>query len=64
LTPAADDEVEKFDRLVARCIDDGLCREIKAAVSSLENIQVRDLMELLARISPAEPVLATASGQN
>jgi 2-methylcitrate dehydratase len=59
-----DDEVEKFDRLVAGRVDDGLSREIKAAVTSLEHIQVRDLMELLARISPSEPVLATASGQN
>jgi len=28
----------------------GLCREIKDAVRSVENIQVRDLMKLLGRV--------------
>src|SRR5271163_3120719 len=44
-----EDSVEKFDRLVAGRVDDGLCREIKDAVRSLERIQVRDLMQLLGR---------------
>jgi 2-methylcitrate dehydratase len=44
-----EDSVEKFDRLVAGRVDEGLCREIKDAVRSLESIQVRDLMQLLGR---------------
>jgi 2-methylcitrate dehydratase len=40
-----EESVEKFDNLVAGRADDGLCREIKDAVRSLENIQVRDVME-------------------
>jgi 2-methylcitrate dehydratase len=44
-----DDSVEKFDRLVAGRVDEELCREIKDAVRSLENIQVRDLMKPLGR---------------
>jgi 2-methylcitrate dehydratase len=42
-----EESVEKFDRLVAGRVDEGLCGEIKDAVRSLENIQVRDLMKLL-----------------
>jgi 2-methylcitrate dehydratase len=48
-----DDSVEKFDRLVAGRIDEGLSREIKGAVRSLENVQVRDLMKLLSRVGAA-----------
>ena len=44
-----EDEVEKFDRLVAGRVDDTLCQEIKEAVRTLEGIQVKDLMELLSR---------------
>jgi 2-methylcitrate dehydratase len=44
-----EDSVEKFDRIVAGRVDGGLSREIKDAVRSLENIQVRDLMQLLWR---------------
>jgi 2-methylcitrate dehydratase len=44
-----EESVEKFDRLVAGRVDEGLCREIKDAVRSLESIQVRDLMQLLGR---------------
>src|SRR6202047_13659 len=33
-----EDSVEKFDRLVAGRVDEGLCREIKDAVHSLESI--------------------------
>src|ERR1700749_659258 len=43
------DSVEKFDRLVTGRVDGGLSREIKDAVRSLENIQVRQLMQLLGR---------------
>ena len=46
-----EDSVEKFDRLVAGRVDEGLCREIKDAVRSLESIQVRDLMQLLGRVT-------------
>src|SRR5580693_3074671 len=42
-----EESVEKFDRLIAGRVDEGLCGEIKDAVRSLENIQVRDLMKLL-----------------
>jgi 2-methylcitrate dehydratase len=44
-----EDSALKFDRLVAGRADDGLCRDIKAAVRSLENIQVMDLMKLLGQ---------------
>jgi hypothetical protein len=30
--------------------DEGLCKDIKAAVSSLERIQVNDQMKLLGRV--------------
>ena len=45
-----DDSVEKFDRLVAGRVDEGLRAEIKDAVRSLESIQVKDLMTLLSSI--------------
>jgi 2-methylcitrate dehydratase len=45
-----EDSVEKFDRLVAGRVDEGLCREIKDAVHSLESTQVADLMALLGRV--------------
>jgi 2-methylcitrate dehydratase len=45
-----DDVVGKFDQLVAGRIDTGLATEIKDAVRSLENIQVKELMALLARV--------------
>jgi 2-methylcitrate dehydratase len=44
------ESVEKFEKLVAGRADDGLCREIKDAVRSLENVQVRDLMKLLGGV--------------
>jgi 2-methylcitrate dehydratase len=46
-----EDSVEKFDRLAAGRVDEGLCREIKDAVHSLESIRVRDLMQLLGRVT-------------
>jgi 2-methylcitrate dehydratase len=48
-----EDSVEKFDRLVAGRADDALGREIKDAVRSVENIQVRDLMKLLGNVKAA-----------
>jgi len=48
-----EDSVEKFDRLVAGRADDALSREIKDAVRSVENIQVRDLMKLLGSVKAA-----------
>jgi hypothetical protein len=45
------DEVgAKFDKLVGDRADKGLRNEIKAAVRSLENIQVAELMKLLSRV--------------
>jgi 2-methylcitrate dehydratase len=46
-----EDSVAKFDTLVAGRIDQGVCREIKDAVQSLETIQARDLTNLLGRLS-------------
>jgi len=45
-----EDAVQKFDTLVAGRISEGLSREIKDAVHSLESIQVADLMALLGRV--------------
>jgi len=45
-----DEIVAKFDKLVAGRADDGLATDIKAAVRSLETIQVTDLMTLLAHV--------------
>ena len=46
-----EDAVEKFDRLVAGRADESESREIKDAVRSLESIQVKDLMQLLGRVT-------------
>jgi 2-methylcitrate dehydratase len=43
----------KFDRLVAGRADDGLRRDIKAAVRALESIQVKDLTKLLGLVKAA-----------
>jgi 2-methylcitrate dehydratase len=56
-----DDSVEKFDRLVAGRIDEGLNREIKDAVRSLENVQVRDLMKLLSRVGAAASAASSST---
>ena len=45
-----DEIVAKFDKLVAGRADDGLAREIKAAVRSLETIQVKELTKLLGDV--------------
>jgi 2-methylcitrate dehydratase len=49
-----DEIVAKFDKLVAGRADDGLADEIKAAVRSIESIQVKDLMELLGHVTVAQ----------
>jgi 2-methylcitrate dehydratase len=45
-----EESVEKFDRLVSDRVEAGLSHEIKDAVRSVEDIQVRDLMQLLGRV--------------
>jgi hypothetical protein len=42
--------VAKLDDLAADRADEGLRKEIAAAVRSLESIRVKDLMNLLARV--------------
>ena len=49
-----DDAVEKFDRLVAGRVDARLSHEIKAAVRTLDGIQVKDLMQLLKSVREAQ----------
>jgi 2-methylcitrate dehydratase len=49
-----EEEVEKFDELTAGRASEGLCREIKDAVRSLEHIQVRDLMKLLVSVKGSQ----------
>jgi 2-methylcitrate dehydratase PrpD len=58
-----EDSVEKFDRLVDGRVDIGLSLEIKDAVRSLENIQVRDLTKLLSSVK-AESMSAAAQTQH
>jgi 2-methylcitrate dehydratase len=49
-----EDSVEKFDRLVTGRADEVLSSEIKGAVQSVENIQVRDLMKLLDSVKAGQ----------
>ena len=49
-----DEIVAKFDKLVAGRADDGLATEIKAAVRSLETIQVKDLTKLLGEVKATQ----------
>src|ERR1700683_2343083 len=49
-----EESVEKFDRLVAGRADEALCGEIKDAVRSVENIQVRDLTRLLGAVKASQ----------
>jgi 2-methylcitrate dehydratase len=56
-----DESVRKFDTLVAGRIDEGLSREIKDAVHSLENIQVRDLMKLLGTVKAGRATPASSN---
>ena len=44
-----EESAKKFDKLVAGRADEGLGQEIKDAVRSLEDIQVRDMMKLLGQ---------------
>jgi 2-methylcitrate dehydratase len=55
------ESVEKFDRLVAGRVDVGLSGEIKDAVRSVENIQVRDLMKLLGRVKAAASAASSST---
>jgi 2-methylcitrate dehydratase len=48
-----EDAVQKFHALVGGRIDEGLSAEIRDAVHSVENIQVRDLMQLLGCVRQA-----------
>jgi 2-methylcitrate dehydratase len=45
-----EDSVEKFDRLVTGRVNEELSGEIKDAVQSVENIQVKDLMKVLGSV--------------
>ncbi len=54
-----EDAVEKFDCLVTGRIDAALSREIKEAVRALEDIQVKDLMELLGRVQVVHDQVST-----
>jgi 2-methylcitrate dehydratase len=49
-----EDSVEKFDQLVAGRIDAHLSQDIKDAVRSLENIQVKDLTKLLNQVQASQ----------
>jgi 2-methylcitrate dehydratase len=55
-----EEAVQKFDTLVAGRIDEGLSGEIKNAVRSVENIQVRDLMKLLRSIRVASKTTSSS----
>jgi 2-methylcitrate dehydratase len=52
-----EDAVEKFDALVAGRIDNSLSSEIKNAVHLVENIRVRDLMNLLGHVGQASGIV-------
>jgi 2-methylcitrate dehydratase len=56
-----EDAVHKFDALVTGRVDERLCREIKDAVYSVENIQVRDLMKLLGTVKAGHTTLASSN---
>jgi 2-methylcitrate dehydratase len=49
-----EDSVAKFDRLVAGRADESLSQEIKDAVRLLESIQVKNLMQLLGRVTSSK----------
>jgi 2-methylcitrate dehydratase len=56
-----EDAVQKFDTLVAGRISEGLSREIKDAVHSVENVQVRDLIELLGAVKVGHTALSPSN---
>jgi 2-methylcitrate dehydratase len=58
-----DESVEKFDRLVTGRADPALSAEIKDAVHSIENIQVRDLMKLLAGVKAGQRTAASSGAR-
>jgi 2-methylcitrate dehydratase len=58
-----DESVEKFDRLVTGRADPVLSAEIKDAVRSIENIQVRDLMKLLAGVKAGQRTAASSGAR-
>src|ERR1700678_2933387 len=58
-----DESVEKFDRLVTGRADPALSAEIKDAVRSIENIQVRDLMKLLAGVKAGQRTAASSGAR-
>ena len=58
-----DESVEKFDRLVTGRADQALSAEIKDAVRSIENIQVRDLMKLLAGVKAGQSTAASSGAR-
>src|ERR1700735_4885940 len=58
-----EDSAEKFDRLVTGRADPALSAEIKDAVRSIENIQVRDLMKLLAGVKAGQRTAASSGAR-
>lgn len=56
-----EDSVDKFDRLVVDRADEGASREIKEAVHSLESIEVKDLMQLLGRVTGGKKMTLSTS---
>src|ERR1700723_1054946 len=58
-----DESVEKFDRLVTGRADPALSAEIKDAVRSIEKIQVRDLMKLLAGVKAGQRTAASSGAR-
>src|ERR1700720_3659837 len=55
-----EDGIHKFDALVAGRVDEGLSAEIKDAAHSVENIQVRDLMKLLASVKTGQEMASSS----
>jgi 2-methylcitrate dehydratase len=55
-----EDAVQKFDALVAGRLDKGLSGEIKDAVRTVENIQVRDFMKLLGSVKVRQGASSSA----
>src|ERR1700685_1451942 len=58
-----DESVEKFDRLVTGRADPALSAEIKDTVRSIENIQVRELMKLLAGVKAGQRTAASSGAR-
>jgi 2-methylcitrate dehydratase len=58
-----EESAEKFDRLVAGRAEPTLSAEIKDAIRSIENIQVRDLMKLLGGVKGAQRRAASSGNR-